>query len=202
MKTNPVDLLFSAYRRQVLGLLLLRPDDSLHVREISRLTGVPAGSLHRELRILADAEMLLREPAGNQVRYRANRANPLYPELAEIFRKTLGLVDLLRDALSPLSRKIKVAFVFGSVPQGTQRSSSDIDIFVIGRVTLADVVLALAHLRERLGREVNPVAMSVPEFASQYRERERFVARVMKEPKLFVIGTADVLGKLAKDRSA
>jgi predicted nucleotidyltransferase len=202
MKTNPVDLLFSAYRRQVLGLLLLRPDDSLHVREISRLTGVPAGSLHRELRILADAGMLLREPAGNQVRYRANRANPLYPELAEIFRKTVGLVDLLRDALSPLSRKIKVAFVFGSVPQGTQRSSSDIDIFVIGRVTLADVVLALAHLRERLGREVNPVAMSVPEFTSQYRERERFVTRVMKEPKLFVIGTADVLGKLAKDRSA
>jgi predicted nucleotidyltransferase len=202
MKTNPVDLLFTAYRRQVLGLLLLRPDDSLHVREISRLTGVPAGSLHRELRILADAEMLLREPAGNQVRYRANRANPLYPELAEIFRKTVGLVDLLRDALSPLSRKIKVAFVFGSVPQGTQRSSSDIDLFVIGSVTLSDVVPALAHLRERLGREVNPVVMSASEFTSQSREHDRFVTRVMKEPKLFVIGTADVLGKLAKDRSA
>jgi predicted nucleotidyltransferase len=201
MKTNPVDLLFTAYRRRVLGLLLLRPDDSLHVREISRLTGVPAGSLHRELRILADAGMLLREPAGNQVRYRANRANPLYPELAEIFRKTVGLVDVLRDALSPLSRKIKVAFVFGSVPQGTQRSSSDIDLFVIGSARLADVVLALAHLRERLGREVNPVAMSRSEFASQHREGDRFVTRVMKEPKLFVIGTADVLGKLAKDRT-
>jgi predicted nucleotidyltransferase len=202
MKTNPVDLLFTAYRRQVLGLLLLRPEDSLHVREISRLTGVPAGSLHRELRILADAEMLLREPAGNQVRYRANRANPLYPELAEIFRKTVGLVDLLRDALSPLSREIKAAFVFASVPQGTQRSSSDIDLFVIGSATLADVVLALAHLRDRLGREVNPVTMPVSEFGSHYRERDRFVTRVMKEPKLFVIGTADVLGKLAKDRSA
>jgi predicted nucleotidyltransferase len=202
MKTNPVDLLFTAYRRQVLGLLLLRPDDSLHVREISRLTGVPAGSLHRELRTLADAGMLLREPAGNQVRYRANRANPLYPELAEIFRKTIGLADLLRDALSPLSRKIKVAFVFGSIPQGTQHSSSDVDVFVIGSVTLRDVVLALTHLRERLGREVNPVAMSVSEFSSQYRERDRFVTRVMKEPKLFVIGNADDLGKLAKDRSA
>jgi predicted nucleotidyltransferase/DNA-binding transcriptional ArsR family regulator len=88
--TDPVELLFTAYRRQVLGLLLLRPEDSLHVREIARLTGVPAGSLHRELRILTDAGLLLREPAGNQVRYRANRAALFYPELAEIFRKSSG----------------------------------------------------------------------------------------------------------------
>ncbi|MBI2316662.1 MAG: winged helix-turn-helix transcriptional regulator [Betaproteobacteria bacterium] len=67
MPTNPVDLLFGTYRRQVLGLLLLRPGDGLHVREISRLTGVPAGSLHRELRALTEAGLLQREPAGNQV---------------------------------------------------------------------------------------------------------------------------------------
>ena len=93
MGANPIELLFTAYRRHVLGLLLLRPDDSLHVREISRLTGVPAGSLHRELRTLTEAGLLLREPAGNQVRYRANRAAPLYPELAEIFRKAAGFAE-------------------------------------------------------------------------------------------------------------
>lgn len=87
MPGNPVDLLFSAYRRQVLGLLLLRPDDSLHVREIARLTGVPAGSLHRELRALTEAGLLPREPVGNRVRYRANRACPIFDELAGIFRK-------------------------------------------------------------------------------------------------------------------
>ncbi len=104
MGANPIELLFTAYRRQVLGLLLLRPDDSLHVREISRLTGVPAGSLHRELRTLTEAGLLLREPVGNQVHYRANRAAPLYPELAVIFRKTTGLADVLRDALAPLGK--------------------------------------------------------------------------------------------------
>ncbi len=99
MSTNPIDLLFTAYRRQVLGLLLPRPDDSLHVREISRLTGVPAGSLHRELRTLTEAGLLLREPAGNQVRYRANRAAPLYPELFEIFRKASATPEKTRKAL-------------------------------------------------------------------------------------------------------
>lgn len=202
MTTNPVELLFTAYRRQVLGLLLLRPDDSLHVREISRLTGVPAGSLHRELRTLTDAGLLLREPAGNQVRYRANRAAPLFPELAEIFRKTTGLADILRDALAPLAKRIQIAFVFGSLAQGTERGTSDVDVFVIGRASFTAVVGALSPLRERLGREVNPVVMTATEFAAQRAEKDRFVVRVLKEPKLFVIGTQDDLGQLAEDRPA
>lgn len=147
MSGNPLDLLFSAYRRQVLALLLLRPDESLHVREISRLTGVPAGSLHRELRALTEAGFLLREPMGNQVRYRANRACPIYPELAEIFRKTAGLTDLLREALAPLADRIMVAFVFGSMAQGTERATSDVDVFVVGEVSFAEVVAALTFAR-------------------------------------------------------
>ena len=34
-----VEVLFGAYRRQILALLLLRADESFHVREIGRLTG-------------------------------------------------------------------------------------------------------------------------------------------------------------------
>ena len=194
MATNPVVLLFSAYRRQVLGLLLLRPEDSLHVREISRLTGVPAGSLHRELRALTDAGLLLREPAGNQVRYRANRASPLFPELAGIFRKTAGLVDVLREALTPLAAQIEAAFVFGSVAKGTEAAASDVDLFVLGSVKFAEVVGTLAPLRERLGRELNPVVMTRAEFTAQHAKRDRFLERVLREPKLFVIGLADDLG--------
>lgn len=47
-----VEILFGAYRRQILGLLLLRSDVTFYVREIAHLTGVPAGSLHRELKLL------------------------------------------------------------------------------------------------------------------------------------------------------
>lgn len=194
MPANPIDLLFSSYRRQVLGLLLLRPDDSLHVREISRLTGVPAGSLHRELRALTEAGLLLREPMGNQVRYRANRGCLIYPELAEVFRKTAGLADLLREALAPLAGRITAAFVFGSLARGAETATSDVDVFVVGEVSFAEVVAALSPLRERLGREVNPVVMTPEDFAGQRAARERFVERVMQEPKLFLRGTKDDLG--------
>lgn len=194
MRKSFMALLFSTYRRKVLGLLLLRPDVSLHVREISRLTGVPAGSLHRELRALTDAGLLQSEPAGNQVRYRANRTCPIFSELTEIFRKTAGLVDLLQDALAPLASRIEAAFVFGSMAIGTEGANSDVDVFVLGNVGFTDVVAALSPLRKRLGREINPVVTTPADFAAQRASRDRFVTRVMDEPKLFVIGVADDLG--------
>lgn len=194
MPTNPADLLFSAYRRKVLALLLLRPDDALHVREIARLTGVPVGSLHRELRTLTAAGLLAREPVGNQVRYRANRACPIYPELAEIFRKTIGLADLVRDTLRPLGERVLVAFVFGSMADGSAQASSDVDLFVVGDATYADVVERLLPLRERLGREINPVVMTRAELAAQRAGRERFIQHVLAAPKMFLKGTESDFG--------
>ena len=86
-----VELLFGTYRRRILSLLLLHLDQSYYVREIGRLTGVPAGSLHREVRSLTDAGLLSRSVAGNQVRYQVDRACPIYEELAGVFRKTAGI---------------------------------------------------------------------------------------------------------------
>jgi predicted nucleotidyltransferase len=197
-----LELLFGAYRRKVLGLLLLRPDESFHVREIARLTGVPAGSLHRELKSLADAGLLEREPVGNQVRYRANRLHQVYAELAEIFAKTAGLADVLRDALLPLSGRIELAFVFGSLAQGKQRAASDVDVFVVGDASFAEVVKVLAATQPRLGREVNPVVMTRRDVRARLKAGDRFVARVAREPKIFLMGSEDDFRKLAKDRAA
>ena len=56
-------LLFPEYRRRVLGLLLLRPDEALHGREVARRTGLPAGTITRELGKLAEVGLLKREKA-------------------------------------------------------------------------------------------------------------------------------------------
>ena len=81
------ELLFGRYRRQVLGLLLLRPEESFYVRELERLSGMRAGPLHRELSALSAAGLVKRLAQGNQVRYQANRSAPFFAELCGIFRK-------------------------------------------------------------------------------------------------------------------
>jgi predicted nucleotidyltransferase len=191
------ETLFSDYRRRVLALLLLRPDENFHVREISRLTTVPPGSLHRELKLLADAGLLARHAVGNQVRYQANRDCPIFSELAGIFRKTSGLADIIRTALLPLSNNVKFAFVFGSVAKGEEHVASDVDVCVVGSASFTEVVMALADMRLQLGREINPVVMSYEQFISKLNVSEQFVSRIMSEPKLFLIGDEHDLGKPA-----
>lgn len=197
-----IEILFGTYRRQILGLLLLRPDETFYVREIARLTGVSAGSLHRELKLLTDAGLLLRTTVGNQVRYQVNRECPIYEELAGIFRKTAGMADVLRDLLASLQSKIKLALIFGSVAQGKARAASDIDLLVIGAAPFAAVVEACHAGTARLGREVNPVVMTTAAFQAKCKQSDRFVSRIAKEEKIFLIGDAGEFGKFAKDRAA
>jgi predicted nucleotidyltransferase len=201
-RPQPVELLFGAYRRRILSLLLLHPEQSFYVREIGRLTGVPAGSLHRELSQLAEAGLLQRIAAGNQIRYQAERGCPIYEELAGIFRKTSGLADVLREALAPLGKDVESSFVFGSVAQGKERTVSDVDVMVIGPATFERVVGALAPAGERLRREINPVVMTAGEFRTKLRKGDRFVSRIMQEPKLMLTGDMREFGQSAQDRAA
>ena len=203
-KSSPrlVEVLFGAYRRRILALLLLRADESFYVREIGRLTCVPAGSLHRELRLLCGAGLLKRSTAGNQVRYQVDRACPIEGELAGIFRKTAGLADVLREALAPLARRITTAFVFGSVASGKETASSDIDVLVVGSVKFAQVVETLSRAGGQLRRAVNPVVMSREAFAAKRTARDRFISRVMREPKIMLLGDSGEFAESAEDRAA
>jgi len=159
--------MFGAYRRELLALLLLRPDEDFHVRKLARMTGIPAGSLHRELKAVSEAGLLLKERQGNQVRYQANRACPVYEELAGIFRKTMGSAGVLRDALADMADGIELALVFGSMAAGRQKAGSDVDLFIIGGISLLEVVKALSEAQGQLGREINPVVMTAEEFIAQ-----------------------------------
>jgi len=188
------DLLFPAsYRRRVLTLLLLHPERALHVREIARLTGTTAGTLNKELTRLYGAGLLARERVGNQVRYAANRASPVFAELAGILRKTVGLADVLADALAPAADSISAAFVFGSIARASESEGSDVDVMLIGTLGFADAVQLLYAAETTLGREINPKVYSPAEWRAALKEKNPFVAEVLAQPKIFLIGTDDEL---------
>ena len=202
MPKQAIELMFGTYRRQLLATLLLRPDERFHVRELGRMTGFSPGSIHRELRIMAESGLLLRERVGSQVFYQANRVCPIYAELAAIFRKTIGLANILQDALWGASDKIDFAFVFGSMASGQQTSSSDLDVMILSDLALLDVVRALSPLQQELGREINPVAMTVSRFLAQLDKQERFAMHVVEEPKIFVIGNDREFAEFVENRAA
>jgi predicted nucleotidyltransferase len=190
-------ILFGDYRLKVLARLLLNPDESYHVREISRLTGTSAGTLHRELAQLARAGVLTREEVGNQVRYSVNRRCPIYPELASILRKTVGLGDVLKEALSGLKERLSLALVFGSVARGEEGVHSDVDLLLVGEIGFAEAVRALHQAQISIGREINPVVLSPAEFRHKTKDGDSFLSNVLGGEKLFLIGDEDDLGELA-----
>jgi predicted nucleotidyltransferase len=147
------------------------------------------GSAHvqRELRQFAAAGLAIRAEVGNQVRYRANTNHPLFPELRGIVLKTVGLVDVLREALKKIPG-IAVAFVYGSLAKGESRADSDVDVLVVGDMSFAEIVDALTPAQTALRREVNPTVYSLQEFRNKVGSHNHFLSQVMKGPKLFVIG--------------
>lgn len=187
-------LLFKEYRRRVLGLLLLRPDQTYHVREIARLTDTVPGTLHKELTKLAEVGVLSKTRHGNQVSYQANRECVIYEELASILRKTSGVADVLVDALAPLAERIDVALVFGSVASGKATLGSDIDLLLVGKVGFSEVVKALYPAQQELGREINPKLYSQPEWQEAKKESSAFIRDLLTKPVINVIGGKDDLG--------
>lgn len=181
-------------RTAILAELLLRPEQARHVRDLERTTGLSPGSLHRELTALVAFDVLRREQAGRQVFYRANPDCPVLPELTGLLRKTAGVVDILREGLSPLADRIDGAFIYGSMAKGTPHTHSDVDLMIVGSVGFAEVVLALHPAQEAMRREINPIVFGRSEFIGRLEQQDNFVAMVWNGPKLWLLGSADDLG--------
>lgn len=188
--------LFSKTKRRLLALIFLNPEKQYYLIEIARLTGISQGTLHREIKPLIYDGILQSEKRGSQIYYSVNKSNPIYAELRGIIYKTFGVSDVLTLALKPLKKKIKLAFIYGSIAKGEETARSDIDLMVIGNAKFGDVVLAISKAEKSLGREINPTVFPIEEFQSKLRERQHFLTAVIKSPKLMLIGSEDDIRKL------
>ena len=100
-------------------------------------------------------------------------------------------------AETKLRDRIALAFVFGSWAAGASDNLSDVDVMVIGDVTLRDLAPQLRAARQTLNREVNAVTMTATELGERARDGDHFVSAVLDRPMIFLIGGADELGRLA-----
>jgi predicted nucleotidyltransferase len=190
-----MNLLFPAIRLRLLAVLLLRAQQTFHVRDLARQCDAHAGTVARELDKLSATGLLLRSKQGNQVRYQADRNHLLFPELAAMFRKTFGIVPALSEALLPLDTGISLAFVYGSVAAGTQQPGSDVDLLVVGDIEFAALVEVLYPLHQSIGREINPALYSLEEWRQRLQQGGAFVKALMSKPRLWVKGNENDLAE-------
>lgn len=190
------ELLSSRVKAEIFRLLFSGVDGELHVREIERRSGLADATVRQELKRLTRLGVVEPRRDGNRTYYHANTAHPLYPDIRNMVLKTSGLADVLREVL--VHSGIRLAFVFGSIARSNGKAGSDVDLMVIGTISLRQLGKLLSGVAPILGREINPHILSPEEFAKRRKSREHFIATVLSEPRLFVIGSEDELKAMGR----
>jgi predicted nucleotidyltransferase len=203
MGTLPTASLFGQTRGAVLSVLLLRPDERFHLRQIVRLIGGGVGAVQRELAALVAAGLVRREPSGRQVYFQAATDSPIFAEAQGLILKTSGLADVLRAALREVEPRLIVAAVFGSMAHGTVNRESDIDLLIISNdLSMRELGQAIRQASARLGREVNVNLYRPDEWGARARDGHPLVKSILANPRLIVTGGANELERLAEERVA
>lgn len=188
------DALFSGTQQRVLGVLFGQPDRSFYGNELIALVRGGSGAVQRELARLVQSELVTVQQSGKQKHYRANPDSPIFTELCTIARKTMGIAEPLRAALSSHAPRIRAAFVYGSVAKRQDTASSDVDLMVVSDdLGYPEIFTALEGLDERLGRKVNATIYTSRELARRVARGDSFITRVLGQPRIWLIGDDDAI---------
>jgi predicted nucleotidyltransferase len=109
-----------------------------------------------------------------------------------------GAPFIVREALAGLEGQITIAFVFGSVAQGTERADSDLDLFVIGTAGYSLVTERLYPVEERVGRPVQVLYFDPTSAQDRKSLHKSSMKVILAGPKLFVLGDDSRLTALLK----
>jgi predicted nucleotidyltransferase len=194
---QPLDYLMPRIRQQVLAAILLDLQKTWTLANLASSLSLHHATVQRELTTLENAGVIIKQREGGRTNYVADNSCPFLPELRTILAKTIGMVGNVRSALTALESDIEVSFIFGSIAAGKGNSGSDIDLMVIGEVSLRELSGMLRPLEHEIGREVNPSVYTASEFHDKLSSKSHFLTSVMEADKLFVIGEQIDLARLA-----
>ncbi len=198
MRISPIlEALFPEVRAKVLAAVFGQPDREWYLTELARTLKTQPSSLQRELEALSKAGILEQRRDGRRVYVKPDKNSPVFADLRGLLEKTAGVIPVLRSELETLGESIRLAFVYGSVARSEETSVSDIDLMVIGKAGLSDLIPALRNSERILGRPVNPSVYSSEEFQERVRSEDHFLTTVLKGAKQFVKGGEDELERIA-----
>ena len=193
-------LFTSEVRIKALRRLILSGAQEVGERVLAREERLPLGALRRELVRLGGAGLVRTSLTRRHRFYRANTTHPYYPELKAFFLKASFFEGKFRQ-LEKAKSTIKVAFIFGSIARAEEDEQSDIDLAIVGTLPHREVLELFEPSMELAGRELNTVSYSPEEFRAKYNEKGGFVEKIVKSPKIFLIGSEHELATVLESEA-
>ncbi len=151
------------------------------------ILGEDPTNLSREMARLEELGVLKSKREGNLKQFSVNRNCSFFKEMKGLVLKTVGVAGRIKEGLEGLAG-IDLAFIYGSYARGKETGTSDVDLMIIGRVDLDRLDTILRDLEKELGREINYVLYSRPEFKAKRKKKDGFVMDVLSDEKVILIG--------------
>lgn len=193
--TSIADALFTTTQQRVLALLFGQPSRSFFASQLIAQTGSGSGAVQRELKRLASSGIVTVARIGKQKHYKANPDCPVFEELCALALKTVAMVEPIRQALEPIGDRIELALLYGSLVEGTDTATSDIDLLVVAdNLTLEALYATLEPVEASLDRQISPTLYTTEEFATRRAAGNAFLARVLAGQHLVLIGNRNAAG--------
>lgn len=181
----------SKARSALFQLYFTNPESAYYLRELERMLNIPVSIVRKELVRLEEEGVFFSEKKGNLLYYRLNTDYPLFEELKNIVRKTIGIEGLLKEAIAKI-KGIDIAFIYGSFAKGKERAASDIDLLVIGRINEDELVSKINAIEKSIKREINYTLFTPGEFRRK-KNKDSFVIDLLNNKKIMLKGKENEL---------
>jgi len=185
-----IEKLFTSKNRvSILAFLMFNKSES-YLRQIAKETKISVSAVKREVDSLGELDILVVSKDG--VRLNNNCAFIL--DLKNILIKSDYLYLPIKKYLD--DKNIKFALIFGSFANGLVKSESDVDLLVIGDISLSDVYKSLKNAEAEIGRTVNPVVWTGKDFIT--KKDSALVKDILKKKFIMIRGDENEFRKIAK----
>jgi DNA-binding transcriptional ArsR family regulator len=184
----------SKARRKILALFFQNTKENYYLRRIVREVNEEVNAVKRELDILYEAKVLLKEKRLNKVFYSLNKNWLFFDEFLRIFAKMSPLYEIVHKNHSKLG-KVKFLAIAKSLLKDDVIRKDDVSLLFVGVLVLPEVESVMKEVEKEIDREINYTVMTEEEFAFRKKSNDPFVWRFLRQPKIMLFGAEEELVK-------
>lgn len=195
IQTSLKHLFVSQTRLKLINILFYNPQEIFYVRQLVRLTDEEINSVRRELANMQKSGVINSEWRGNRLYYWADKQSSLFFNLLAIANQSSGLGLKLQNKNETLGT-IKLVFYSNKFITGDKRNPDDIDLIIVGDVSLREIDSFIKQEEQTRGHEINYMVMGKGEFRLRRQKRDQFIVDFFLGSPIAIIGNQSEISSL------
>jgi hypothetical protein len=140
-------LVTSKTRLKLILKFFLNPKSSAYLRELADEFEESSNAVRLELNRFTQSGLLSTETKGNKKLYRANTNHPLYDDIHNLIRKTIGIDQIIYEVITKLG-DVEEAYITGDFAVG--KNGKTVDVMLTGTSINKDFLHRLIDKAESL----------------------------------------------------